>query len=253
MKNILFKIVIFCKRPGFISRLIILGGSLILLFTMFIPDLRFNLEMKNPKNISIEQIQTMPKEDLPRYMVVENAQLMKVGSELSDSAMNTMFDGKIKLSDQLGIKMINYSYNYLIQQKVKKGDTSLSYIIYPVYSKSQVQKNPNAKASDLTSFVVIKDSHVTEKELEGDEYFNDSTFTVKGRFDGSLIDSESLRLLEENGYNISKDAIFLERGNAPMSLIQSIIFTILSAVIAALCFLSLLPISVLQRIFDIEL
>ena len=252
MKQTLFKIAVFFKRPNVINRLILLGGSLLLLFTMAIPDLKFNLEMKNPKKFSVEQIQTTAKEVLPRYIVLENAQLMKVGTALTDSAVNSLFNGKIKLSNESPLKLMNFGYNYVIQQRVKKGDTTLSSVTYPVYSKSEIQKTANASSSNLTAFVVIKDSHVTKEQLEGDKYFNDSTFSINGRFDGSTIDSELLKLLQENGYNVSKDAIILEKGNTPMTLASAIIFTLITSLFALFCFLGFLPLSLLCKIFGVE-
>lgn len=239
MKKILFNVSVFCKRPGIFSRLIILGIALFATFTIFIPDLKFNLEIKNPKTYTIEELQKTSKENLPRYIVVKDAQAMQASQSLGVDSV-----------DGSDIKLM--SYNYVIQQRVKKGDTSLSYILYPVYSKAVIAKSADTDAASITSYVVMKDAHVTEKELEGDKYFSDSAFSINGKFDGDVIDEESHKILSESGYKVSKDAIILERGNTPMSLTSSIILTLVALLISALVILSLLPLTVLHKMFDVE-
>jgi hypothetical protein len=250
MKQMLFNVVVFFKRLNILRRLVLLGGALILLFSIFIPDLKFNLAEKNPKKLTIEEIQASPKDKLPRYMIIDNAQVMKGGTEMSDSDLDSLMGGKIKTLKGSPLKLISYSYNYVRQEKTKRGVTSLMSITYPVYSKNQTEKSP--KATDLTSSVIIKDTHVTEKQLEGDQYFNDSTFVIKGQFDGSTIDEATLKLLKESGYNISPDAIILERGSTPMSLTTSLILTLLASLVSIIGILSLLPMDLLNKILAIQ-
>lgn len=239
MKKILFNVSVFLKRLGVITRIIGVVIAFVVAFTIAIPDLKFNLELKSPKSYTIEELQAAPKGSLPRYIVVKDAQAMQATQSLGiDSIQDT------------GIKYM--SYNYVMQQKVKRGDTTLSYILYPVYSKSVLAKNPQAEASSITSFVVMKDAHVSKKELEGDKYFSDSAFTINGRYDGDVIDEESHKILLESGYNVSKDAIVLERGGTPMSLTASIVTTVMALLIGALIILTFVPITVLQRTFGVD-
>jgi hypothetical protein len=251
MKQALFNIAVFFKKPNVINRLILLGGSLLLLTTLFIPDLKFNLAMKNPKKLTIEEIQKTPKDLLPRYINLDNAQLMKVNTSLVQSEIDSMFGGKIKINSDM-ISLQQQSYNYVIEQSIKKGDTTLSSITYPIYSKSEIQKKPNATSSDLTCYVVIQDSRITQKMLEGDKYFTDSTFAISGQFDGTTINAENLKLLQESGYNVSNEAIVLRKGSTPMSLTSSIIWTTLASIFGLFCFLGFLPISLLCKIFGVE-
>jgi hypothetical protein len=251
MKQILFNIAVFFKKPNVINRLILLGGSILVLTLSAIPDLKFNLQMKNPKKLTIEEIQKTPKDLLPRYINLDNAQLMKVSTALAQSEIDSMFGGKVKISSDM-LSLQQQSYNYVLEQRIKKGDTTLSSISYPIYSKTEIQKNPNASSSDLTCYVVIQDSKITQKMLEGDKYFTDSTFKISGQFDGTTISDENLKLLQESGYNISKEAIVLRKGSTPMSLTGSIIWTALASVFGLFCFLGFLPVSLLCKIFGVE-
>ena len=253
MKKTLFNIALFFKRPNFISRLILLGGSLLLLTFIFVPDLKFNLEMKHPKKMTIEEIQRTPNNLLPRYIILEDAQLLKVKTSLSQLQIDSLFAGKAKI-DSNNIDVQQRSYNYVLEQKVSKNkrDTTISSISYPVYSNKEIQKNPNISTLDLTCYVVIKDSKITSKMLEGDKYFTDSTFAIQGEFNGLTIDNESLKLLQDNGYRVSKSAIILQKGSTPMSLKTSIILTILSSLFAFFCFLGFFPRGLLCKIFGVE-
>jgi hypothetical protein len=252
MKQILFNIAVFFKKPNVINRLILLGGSIFILTLFAIPDLKFNLQMKNPKKITIEEIQKTPKDLLPRYIVLDKAQLMTVKTAIPQSQIDSMFGGKVKISSNL-ISLQQQSYNYVLEQRLnKKGDTTISSISYPIYSTSEIQKNPNASTSDLTCYVVIQDSHINQKMLEGDKYFTDSTFAINGQFDGTTISTDNLKLLQESGYNVSKDAIVLRKGSKPMSLTGSIIWTTLASIFGLFCFLGFLPLSLLCKIFGVE-
>jgi hypothetical protein len=253
MKRLVFKTTLFLKRLNVLRRLMLLGGALLLLNVIFIPELKFNLEMKNPKKMTIEEIQSTPKDKLPLYMVLENAQLMKVGNEMSSAEVDSFTHGQSSFFKGTGMKLMNYGYNYVIQQRVKKGDTTLAGVLYPVYSKEQIQKTPNVTAAQLTSFVVVSDTRIRKQDLEGDKYFNDSTFTIKGKFRGTSIDGETLRLLQESGYNVSKEAIVLNKGDEmPMSLTSTIILVTLASLVSFLCLLTFLPTGFFHKIFDEE-
>lgn len=252
MKQFLFQLAVIFKKPSIIGRLILLGGSLLLLTFIFIPDLKFNLQIKNPKKLTIEEIKKTPKEELPRYIILDQAELMTVKSPMNQSQVDSLFGDKTKIKNS-GIILQQQSYNYVVEQQInKQGDTILSSISYPVYSKSEIKKNPKASASDLTSYVIIRDSGITEKMLKEDKYFTDSTFAIKGLFDGSLISDENLKLLQDGGYKVSKDAIVLRKGSSPMSLTSSIVLSLAASWFAMFCFLGFLPMNMLCKIFAIE-
>ena len=235
MKQTLFNIVVFLKRPNVINRLILLGGSVLILTLFFIPDLKFNLQMKNPPKMTIEEIKNSDKENLPRYINIEGGQLLEATSSI-DSTQNLTYQ----------------SFNYVEESRIKKGDTTLSAIYYPIYSIKEIKSNPTKTASEITSHVVIKETKVTKDELVDSKYFKQPTFKLNGRFSGISIDEESLNLLTESGYNISKDAIILEKGSIPISLTTSIIGTIILSIASVLLFLALMPMSLLHKIFNIE-
>jgi len=119
MKTFLFNLSVFLKRINILMRIVILGAVLLVLFIEVIPDIKFNLVMKNPKKLTIEEIQTLSKEEIPRYIVVDNAQLMKVGTSVSDSQIDSLSHGTIKVLKESPLKLVSYSYNYLTEQKIK--------------------------------------------------------------------------------------------------------------------------------------
>jgi hypothetical protein len=251
MKKAIFNIVIFFRRPSIINRLILLGGAMLILTLNIIPELKFNLISRNPPRLTVEEIRKTPLSTLPRYIVLENAQLMKVRTELSRAKMDSLLG--IKQEGLKGsISLVEESYNYVSEMRIKDGDTSLTATYYPVYSTKEVQNNPDALASELVSYVLVKDSQVTRKMLEGEKYFKDSSFTIQGKFDGKVVGMKTMKLLNESGYNISKEAIVLQRVGTPASLTSALIGTILVSLFGMFCILGLLPITVLHKIFGIE-
>lgn len=235
MKQTLFNTVVFLKRPNVINRLILFGGSLLILFLFFIPDLKFNLQMKNPPKMTIEEIKNSNKENLPRYINIDGGQLLEATLSI-DSVQNLAYQ----------------SFNYVEESHIKKGDTTLSAIYYPIYSVKEIKENPKKTASEITSYVVIKESKITKGELVDNKYFKQPTFKLNGRFSGTSINEENLSLLNESGYNISKDAIILEKGSTPVSLTTSIIGTIILSIVSILMFLALMPMSLLHKMFNVE-
>lgn len=252
MKKTIFNIAVFFKRPNVINRLFLLGGSIFLLTGFLLPDLKFNLQMKNPKKISIEEIKKTPKDLLPHYMIIENAQLMTVKMNLPQAQIDSIFGKNVKINNKL-MNLQQESYNYVLQQNINKnGDTTISNISYPVYSKNEIQNNPNASSSDLTSYVIIQDGAISTKMLEGNKYFTDSAFSISGSFDGFTIDQEKLKILQDNGYKISKDAIVLRKDAKPLSLTASIVLSMIASFIAIFCVLSFFSKSLLCKIFGVE-
>jgi hypothetical protein len=250
MKQLIFNILKFLKKPSVFGKLFLLGGACVFLFAVFIPDLKFNILSKNPVTLSIEEISKIKKEDLPRYIIVSNAQPLRVSKLASKAEIDSINPSFNKLSSALSIQI--ESYNYVLEQKVKSGDTILSSISYPVYSKDQIKKNPKVSASDIKSFVVIRDSNIKEADLKDDNYFKSPTFVVKGQFDGAYIDEETLKLMETNGYNISKEAVILERGRTPISLNASIILTLLSSIFIVFFLASFLPLDFISKKLRLE-
>ena len=253
MKKIFLNILIFFKRISILGRLFLPVMSLILCLLIFIPDLKFNLEVKKPKKFTIEEIRKTPKELLPMYIILDNSQLIPLKKEVSDSAIFDSIFGKGYLIDSKVLGLKAKSYDYIEEQRInKKGDTILSSILYPIYSKTEIQKNPNASASELNCYVVIRDINVNKDMLKGDKYFTESTFSINGQFQDGKINEEYSNLLKDGGYKIDKEAIILLKGSKPMSLFISFFLTTISLLTALFCIFSFLPRNILERLFGLE-
>lgn len=245
--KILFKVVVFLKNAGIIGRIIVIGVTSILLTNVFLPDLIFNLEVKNPKRYTIEEIRMISKENLPRYIVLDSAQTLYQSAMLGTSDSRALSNDTIKESS---LPLPTESYSYVLSQHVnKKGDTTISSIFYPVYSKKEVEENPNPSITNMTCYVVIEDVKVTKAMLENDSYFTNSSFSIAGRFDGSEIGKEELSILTDSGYLISDNVILLKKGLSLLSLNSSIILTLLASVFLILFILSFMPLGLLVTIF----
>lgn len=240
--KILFKVVVFLKNAGIIGRIIVMGVAFILLTNVFVPDLIFNLEVKNPKRYTIEEIRTIAKEDLPRYIILDNAQPLYSSAMFETSATDTIKENSLSLPIE--------SYSYILSQSVKKnGDTTISSIFYPVYSKKEIQENPNPSITNMTCYVVIEDVKITKKLLEDDSYFTNTGFSIEGQFDGSEIGEEKLSIFAESGYLISDNVILLKKGLTLLSLQSSIILTLVALLVLILFVFSFMSFDFLYNIF----
>jgi uncharacterized RDD family membrane protein YckC len=249
MKNIILAILLFFKRGSFFGRVLVGAVAVGLLFFEFIPDFWFGVSVKNPKRLTIEEICTTPADKLPLYFIVDKSQPLKVMQNLSQHEADSLLGTKVKLPAEL---LVGYkSYSYLVETRIKKGDTTFSGIYYPVYSEKQVHSKPNALASDLVSHVIIHDTNVGERDLEDDKYFKDSLFQISGKFSGGTIGDESYNLLTSSGFNISKKAIVLDKGTQPLSITSAALLILFDVVLVLLLALSLLPLVLLFRIFGV--
>lgn len=252
MKTFLFNTLLFFKRPNVLSRIFLIGASYLFLNFIVIPDLKFKLLEENPKKITIEEIKNTPKDQLPLYIVLDKAKLLTVNNSMKQSEVDSTFGKKIN-RDNNTIAVQMKSYNFLIEKEIdKRGDIVNRSVSYPVYSADEIKNNPNASASDLTSFVIIEDYKVNWKSLDNNKYFTDSTFSMSGKFNNATISKDKLKLLIDGGYNVSDKAIVLSKGSTPMSLKNSILFTTLISLFILICFMSFFSESFLRKIFGLE-
>ncbi|MBO0934402.1 hypothetical protein [Fibrella aquatilis] len=253
MKSALLGIALFFKRPNIINRLILGGGAAMLAWLWFIPDLTYNLTLKNPPKMTIDQVVKTPTDQLPRYIVLTDA-MMSRSEQSSDAlfAQSAIQALSPQAKEALRGKLKVLSYGYVMEQSVKKNDTTMSAIYYPVYPKTDSKENTIHSASGLTANIVIKDSKATEAQLKDDVYFKDSTFTFSGEFDGQLVTGELKRLLDESGYQVSNKAVVLQKGNTPIALGASIFLTVAALFVAFFVLLSFVPTNMLYRWLGFE-
>lgn len=249
MKKTILAILLFLKKRSFLGRAFIGMIAVGLLFNNFIPDFWFGVSVKNPKKLTIEEICTTPLNKLPLYFIVDKAQPLKIMQRASQHESDSLLKKLGNLPADLFVGIENYCY--LVETKIKNNDTTFSGIYYPVYSEKQVHDSPNALASNLVSHVIIHDTKITEHNLENNKYFKDSLFQISGKFSGTTIGDESYKLLTNNGYNISKNAIVLNKGSHPMSITSSALWILFDVVFVLLLALSFLPLVLLFKIFGI--
>lgn len=138
---------------------------------------------------------------------------------------------------------------YITEWSQKKDETQkLSAIIYPVYNlKKGFQNVEEFKKSPCN--IVVKDSHVNEKSLE--MYFIEKKI-IEGKFDQKLIGEETRKLLVDNGYNITKNCIVITKGAKFWSTTTCILVILGCGFVGLIILLSLLPSSLLHKIFRQE-
>jgi hypothetical protein len=240
--NFIKPIVTFLKSGGIrISSLLIILPALFLFFEL-IPDLKFYSQMKSPPKFSIDEISKLNKETMPRYLEIVGGEPMVLYYLPERDPEDTTSQ------ENLTYNADDYyqTYNYCESSSIKRGDTTLDYILYPLYSTKDMN-DTNVTSEEMESYVVIRESEVTKAALADDSYFTDSTLSFIGKFDQSPIDSESYNILLDAGYAVNKDAIVLVKGTTPTSQGWTIFWTILSAISVFLGILSLVPDSILDK------
>lgn len=212
MKAIVSIIKLF-KRLGYILRGIGLIFCYAILFQLAIPDLLFNMTAKNVKTYTEEEILATGIKDLPRFLRI--------------SDVYPMGDTYIRVLKQ-----------------TKKGKESLSSIIFPVYSYSELEKMDGDDLSAIPCNIVVQNSKVKESDI--DSYFKNMDI-IEGKFDHSFIKADEKRLLEESGYKLSDNCILIQDGDTPASTTFCIIAIILTSLLGIFLLLSLLPLSVFGK------
>ena len=227
-------------------RLLLTGISLLFLLAVMVPELVFYVSSTNPKPLTIEEIMVTPKNKLPDYILVKNAQLLQTERWPTRREIDSLrlIPDKVSGSTSMKVK----KYNYVVEEKSEA--TNFAAISYPVFPKNKIKKSSSAAA--LMACVIIRDEMVNTTDLMGDSYFKDSSFVVHGKFAGDSIDRETVSLLKKNGYKISKNAIVLQKGLGPVPIHHSVIYTILAIALAAICLLSFLPATTLQKYLKIK-
>mgnify|MGYP003647880846 FL=1 len=215
--KLLFTIALLLKRFGIILRGLGVVLCFVLLILEAIPDLKYNFLVGKTKSYTEKQIIETKKEELPLYL---------------------------KISDVEPVGEM-----YITEMYQKKNETPrLSAIIYPVYNlKKGINNIDKLKKSPCN--IVVKDPDVNENTLS--TYF-DKKYEIEGKFDQSLIDDETKKLLVEGGYNIADNCILIKKGAKVWSSTTCILMIVGFGFVGLLILLSLLPLSILHKIFKQE-
>ncbi|MBT1704305.1 hypothetical protein [Chryseosolibacter indicus] len=245
MKTAIVNIPLFFKRISVLYRLAFIVIPFFVINSLIIPDMKFNWSVKNVKEFTIEELTAMPKDEIPLYIKVKDAQVLKssFGNSYQDSPN---IPGSDATESFLGLE----AYQYVLSQRIKKGDTSISYVAYPVYSTQAIEENPGKNASDLPAFVVVKDSKYTKYHEENDNYFTDAKFSIEGQYEQAGMEAATIAELKNAGFLIKDNVIILDKGKSAMGWSGLIILTLIGLFIMTLSFLSFFPENKLRSIFE---
>ena len=246
MKKAFLSTALFFKRPSIIGRLILIIFPLFILSKLIVPDMLFHFSMSSPKEFSIEELSAMPKEDIPRYIKVKDAQVLRSSVGLSDFLKNS--DSAVVESFSNSIKA--EAYQYVLSQRIKKGDTSIAYVIYPVYSTKAIEENPGKNAGELIASVVVKDSKYTQHHEDNNNYFTDAKFTIEGQHDTDQTESAEIAELKNSGFLISDNVVVLDKGQTVMGWGGLTILGLLGVFFVTFSVLSFFPENTLRNFFE---
>lgn len=215
--RLLLSITVLLKGFGLILRGLGIALCYCMIFFEVVPDLTFNFNVGKAQTYTEKQIVEAKKEDLPLYLKISDVEAV----------------GEMYVTE-------------MYQQKNQK--PTLSAIVYPVYNLqkgiSDIDELKNTPCN-----IVVKDGDVNETTVK--TYF-DKKKLIEGKFDQTIIDSETRKLLTEVGYNISDKCILIEKGIKVWSYSTCILLILGFAVVGVFILLSLLPTSVLYKIFRQE-
>jgi hypothetical protein len=237
MRNAVVAIAVFFKRVAILYRLGFIIIPLFVINSLIIPDMKFNWSVKNPKEFTIEELAALPRKDIPLYLKIKDAQVLKSSMGIGDFMQST--DSAVLQSMNTLAKV--EAYQYVLSQRIKKGDTSIAYVAYPVYSTKAVEENPGKNASDLPALVIVKDSRYTEDHEKNNNYFTDAKFSIEGQYSSDTSDKEAVNELKNSGFLINDDVIILDKGKTAMSWSGLIVLTLLGSFFVIFSFLSFFP------------
>jgi hypothetical protein len=246
MKNAIVNISVFFKRVSFLYRIAFIVVPLFVITSLIIPDMKFHWSVKNVKEFTIEELAAMPKAEIPLYLKIKEAQVLKSSITMGDFLKTSADSAVLQQMDALAKVEL---YQYVISQRIKKGDTSIAYVVYPVYSTKVIAENPGKNASDLEVKVVVKDSKYTKHHEENDDYFTDAKFSIEGKYDQDSNYGEEIRELKNSGFLINDGVIVLDKGQTAMGWPGLIFLTLLGVFVVIFTSLSFFPEEKLRSIF----
>ncbi len=212
-KNYVLSVILWPKKIPFTYRIIILLFILGILSYQVVPDLIFNIKRDTAPSISFSELKKLAYGDIPRYFSISEA-------------------------------MVPSTSFVKITKKNRSGLESLKFIYYPVFSSGLGDSLKFSKA-----YVIVKDNHVTDSELNYNQYFKSGSFKIEGKFSGDRITSEIRKLFNDKGIQIESDAIILERNSEPWPLLICILIIIIGLLIGFWFIASFVPEIVFIRKF----
>ncbi|TGM60194.1 hypothetical protein [Leptospira adleri] len=126
--------------------------------------------------------------------------------------------------------------NYVISTKKDR----LQHITYPVTTLD--------KTGTKHVKVIVKDSSVTQEELDDGTYFSSPSFSIEGRFNDTSLDSESEKIYKDMGYVLDSPIFLIERGSEPLGFFPALGLAIAALIFGIFVAASLLPESILGKI-----
>lgn len=186
---------------GLIIRLVLIVGGY-MLFQDGCRDYNFNKISKNPKEYTLTELEKANPSEIPTYIKVKDIEFMS----------------------GVYIEKTNKKYN------------SLQSITYPVFSlssqlgnmikldssdKDHIKTTLDENAQKIVK-IIVTDSDVKREAVENGSYFTNFGNVIEGRYDKDGLSTDDVKLFEQNGYSISKDAFKLIRGSKPFGFWGSI-------------------------------
>ena len=212
-KNYVLSGLLWPKKIPFTYRIGILLFILGILSYQVVPDLIFNIKRDKAPSISILELKKLVYGDIPRYFSISDA-------------------------------IVPGSSYVKVTKKKSSGLESLKFIYYPVFSSGLGDSLKSAKA-----YVIVKDYHATDNELNSNQYFTSGSFKIEGKFSGDRITSEIRKLFIDKGIQIESDALILERNSDPWPLVLCIFIIIIGLLIGFWVIASFVPEIVIIRKF----
>ena len=212
--KIVVVIVKLFKHFGIILRGIGLFGCIFLIFQLSLPDLLYNITVKNVKIYTEEEIADAEIKDLPRFLKISDVYPM----------------------GDTYVKIVN---------KSDKGTEKFHSIVYPVYSYEAIEDlEEDDDLSGIPCYIVVENSKIKESEI--DDYFENLEF-VEGKFDNTFISSDAKKILEDSGYTLSEKCILIKDGESSASTAFCVGTILLCSFLGIFIILSFLPLSVFER------
>ena len=213
MKIVVVIIKLF-KHFGLILRGLGLVACLYVIFQLALPDLLFNMTVRNVKTYTEQEIAAAEIKDLPRFLKISDVYPM----------------------GETYVKIINQS---------DKGVKKFHSIVYPVYSYDAIEGlEDDDDLSGIPCYIVVENSNLKESEI--DDYLENLEI-IEGKFDNSFIDSDVKKILEESGYTLSEKCILIKDGESSASTGFCVGVMLLGLFFGIFIVLSFLPLSIFER------
>lgn len=235
MQHFFLNAISFLKRISFLYRLVGIVMAYFVITSIAIPDIKFNMASSKPVEMTLDELFKTPKETLPRYLKIKDA-VVPAGSyvETRKGKSNSLQEIYYPVYPSEDVKIPLSELN-------KEGISNQpedSKIVVDTTGKLSIVKNTDK----INAKLVIHDTHIQESDLDSTgKYFSSPDFTIEGKFDGSQLGSDIVKLFTDAGLNIEEDAILLHRGDSGMSTPTATLLALMAALVGILAILTFIP------------